>query len=211
VPELQLHLADEIVPLWRMTEKELGENGAPPPFWAFAWIGGQAIARYLLDHPDEVAGKRVLDVATGSGSCAIAAMKAGAASALAVDVDAFCTEAVALNAQANGVCVDFTKCDLLETDPPDTDLILAGDIWYEQPLATRILPWLQTAHGRGTRVLIGDPGRPYSPREGLILIADYHVPTSRELEDREVKWAGVYTFPLTYGRICPSQMSHTRT
>ena len=125
---------------------------------------GQALACYLLDHPDEVAGKRVLDVATGSGLCAIAAMKAGAAYALAADIDVFCAAAVALNARANGVRVAFSDRDLLAAAPPDTDLILAGDICYEQPLAGRALAWLQTAHARGTRVLIGDPGRTYFPR-----------------------------------------------
>jgi predicted nicotinamide N-methyase len=195
VPELHLHLADEITPLWRMTEEERGARGGPPPFWAFAWVGGQALARYLLDHPEDVAGKRVLDLATGSGLCAIAAMKAGAAYALAADVDVFCAAAVALNAWANGVRVAFTDRDLLADAPPDTDLILAGDICYEQPLAGRALAWLQTAHARGTRVLIGDPGRSYFPRTGLIRLADYQVPTTRELEDREVKRAGVFTFP----------------
>jgi predicted nicotinamide N-methyase len=166
----------------------------PPPFWAFAWIGGLALARYLLDHPGEVAGKRVLDFATGSGLCAIAAMKAGAAYALAADVDAFCEAAVALNARTNGVRVAFTDRDLLDADPPETDLILAGDICYEGPLAARALAWLQAAHRRGTRVLIGDPGRTYFPREALIRLAEYEVPTTRELEDTEVKWAGVFTF-----------------
>jgi predicted nicotinamide N-methyase len=194
VPELRLHLADEIMPLWRMIEEERGARGGPP-FWAFAWAGGQALARYLLDHPDEVAGKRVLDVATGSGLCAIAAMKAGAADALAADIDVFCAAAVALNARANRVHVAFTDRDLLAAAPPDTDLILAGDLWYEQPLAGRALAWLRTAHARGTRVLIGDPGRTYFPRAGLIRLADYQVPTTRELEEGEVKQAGVFTFP----------------
>jgi len=202
VPELQLYLADEVMPIWRMTEQELGEAGVPPPFWAFAWPGGQAIARYLLDHPEEVAGKRVLDVGTGSGLCALAAMKAGAASALAADIDVFSEEAVALNAQANEVSVAFTNRDLLDAHPAGTppalpawvsDLILAGDLCYEQPLAGRILAWLQAAHARGTRVLIGDPGRDYFSGEGLIRLATYQVPTTRELEDREVKQTGVFT------------------
>ena len=194
VPELQLYLADEVMPIWRMTEQELGEAGVPPPFWAFAWPGGQAIARYLLDHPEEVAGKRVLDVGTGSGLCALAAMKAGAASALAADIDVFSEEAVALNAQANEVSVAFTNRDLLDAHPAwVSDLILAGDLCYEQPLAGRILAWLQAAHARGTRVLIGDPGRDYFSGEGLIRLATYQVPTTRELEDREVKQTGVFT------------------
>jgi predicted nicotinamide N-methyase len=164
-----------------------------PPFWAFAWVGGQAVARYLLDHPADVAGKRVVDVGAGSGLCAIAALKAGAAHALAADVDPLCEEAVALNARANGVSVTFSGSDLLDADPPDTDLILAGDVCYEKPLAERVLSWLKRAHGRGVRVLIGDPGRPPFRREGLVRLADYQVPTTRELEDRPVKQTGVFT------------------
>lgn len=195
VPEVRLYLTDRIEPLWRAVEEERGERGVPPPFWAFAWAGGQAVARYLLDHPAEVAGARVVDFAAGSGLCAIAAMKAGAAGALAADVDPLSESAVALNAQANGVRVAFTGRDLLDADPPDADLILAGDVCYEQPLARRVLAWLRVAHARGTRVLIGDPGRTYFPRAGLIRLAAYQVPTTRELEDAEVKQAGVFTFP----------------
>jgi predicted nicotinamide N-methyase len=171
----------------------LGELGIPPPFWAFAWAGGQAIARYMLDHPEEVGGRRVLDFATGSGLVAIAAMKAGAASALASDIDDFCGPAVALNAEANGVEVAFTAEDLLEADPPAVDVIAAGDVWYEKPLAERAGAWLSAAHAQGTRVLIGDPGRTYFPREGLLQLADYRVATTRELEDTEVKRTGVWT------------------
>jgi predicted nicotinamide N-methyase len=196
VPELQLYLADEITPLWRMTEAELGARGVPPPFWAFAWVGGLALARYLLDHPAEVAGKQVVDFAAGSGLCALAALQAGAAAILAADIDPFCEAAVALNAEANGRRVAYTGRDLLAADPPVADLILAGDICYEQPLAARVLAWLQVAHARGTRVLIGDPGRSYFPHEGLVRLAAYEVPTSRELEDSVVKAAGVFTFPV---------------
>jgi predicted nicotinamide N-methyase len=194
VPELQLHLADEILPLWRLAGEQ-GDEPAPLPFWACVWVGGQALARYLLDHPEEVAGKRVLDFASGSGLCAIAAMKAGAAHALAADIDPIALEAVALNAQANGVSVDITNDDLLSATAPPTDLILAGDVCYEKPLAARVLPWLRAAHTQGTRVLIGDPGRPSFPRDALIQLARYPVPTSRELEDAEVKITGVFTFP----------------
>jgi predicted nicotinamide N-methyase len=193
-PELQLYLADEITPIWRMTEEALGELGLPPPFWAFAWAGGQALARYVLDGPDEVAGRRVLDFAAGSGIVAIAAMQAGAASALANDIDDFCAAAVALNAQANGVEVAFTAQNLLKAPPPEADVILAGDICYERPLAERVHAWLHAAHRRGTRVLIGDPGRTYFPREGLTRLAEYQVATTRELEDQEVKRTGVWTF-----------------
>jgi predicted nicotinamide N-methyase len=195
VPEIQLHLAAEITPLWRLTGAELGVQDLPPPFWAFAWAGGLALARYLLDHPRDVAGKTVLDFATGSGLCAIAAVKAGAASVLATDVDPFCAAAVALNAAANAVQVDFTSGDLLAGEPPAVDLILAGDICYEQPLATQALTWLRAAHAHGTRVLLGDPLRAYLPRDGLLQLAGYRVPVTQDLEALDVKAAGVFTFP----------------
>ena len=196
VPEVRLHLAHEALPIWQKTEEELGEIGLPPPFWAFAWAGGQAVARYVLDNPAVVAGKRVVDFAAGSGIVAIAAMKAGAASALAADIDGFCEPAVALNAGANGVEVAFTDRDLLDRPPPDeADVILAGDICYEQPLAGRVLAWLGAARDAGKTVLIGDPMRTYFPREGLIKLAEYQVPTTRELEDYEVKRTSVWTLP----------------
>ncbi len=194
-PELSLYVADEITPIWRMTEEALGEMGLAPPFWAFAWAGGQAIARYLLDNPDEVRGKAVLDFAAGSGMCAIAAMRAGAERALACDIDPFCRAAIALNAQANGVVVDSDIADLLGRPAPTVDVILAGDICYEKPLAERVLAWLTDAHAKGSRVLIGDPGRTYFPRAGLVRLADYQVATTRELEDFEIKRTGVWTFP----------------
>jgi len=194
-PELRLHLADEVTPIWRLTEEELGELGLPPPFWAFAWAGGQALARYLLDHPAEVAGKRVVDFATGSGLVAIAAMQAGAADVLAADIDPFCAAAVALNAEANGVAVAFTGADLLDAAPPAADLILAADICYEQPLAGQVMAWLAKARAAGTRVLIGDPGRSYFPKSGLTRLAEYRVPTTRELEDAEIKRTSVWALP----------------
>ncbi|MDR3512415.1 MAG: 50S ribosomal protein L11 methyltransferase [Caulobacteraceae bacterium] len=194
-PEIVLRLADEVTPIWRMTEEELGRIGLPPPFWAFAWAGGQALARYILDHPHEVAGKRVLDFAAGSGLVGIAAMKAGAASALCADIDDFCAAAVALNAEANGAPADFTDRNLLDAPPPDVEVIAAGDICYEKPLAERVLAWLAEARARGTRVLIGDPGRAYFPRQGLEKLAEYQVPTTRELEDMEVKKTAVYALP----------------
>ncbi len=194
-PEIRLHLADEITPIWRMTEEALEEIGLPPPFWAFAWAGGQALARYLLDNPDVVAGKRVIDFAAGSGIVAVAAMKAGAAHVLAADIDAFCGDAIALNAEANGVAVDFTGANLLDNAPPTVDVILAGDICYEKPLAARVMDWLTAARAAGTEVLIGDPGRTYFPREGLTKLAEYQVPTTRELEDMEVKKTAVWTLP----------------
>ena len=193
-PQIVLHVADEITPIWRMTEEALGEMGLQPPFWAFAWAGGQAVARYLLDNPGEAAGKSVVDFATGSGLVAIAAMKAGATSALGSDIDPFCAAAVALNAAANGVTVAYTARDLLQAPPPAVDLIVAGDVCYEKPIAERVLAWLAQAHARGTRVLIGDPGRTYFPREGLVTLARYEVPTTRELEDMEIKRSSVCTF-----------------
>ena len=159
------------------------------------WAGGQALARYVLDHPNQVAGRSVLDFASGSGLCAIAALRAGAETALAADIDPFCGAALGLNGAVNGVEAQFTDHNLLETEPPLVDVILAGDICYEKPLAEQVLAWLQTAHDRGTRVLIGDPGRSYFPRQGLERLADYQVATTRELEDQEVKRTGVWTFP----------------
>ena len=195
-PELRLHLADEITPIWRLTEERLAEIGLPPPFWAFAWAGGQAVARHVLDNPKLVAGRQVLDFATGSGLVAIAAMRAGAKGVLASDVDDFCGPAVALNAAANGVQVRYTASDLLEGPVPDRiEVILAGDICYEQPLAGRVLAWLTRARAEGRTVLIGDPMRTYFPREGLIKLAEYQVPTTRELEDFEVKRTSVWAFP----------------
>jgi predicted nicotinamide N-methyase len=192
-PELKLHLADQITPIWKMTEEALAELGLPPPFWAFAWAGGQALARYVIDSPAEVSGRRVVDFAAGSGIVGIAAMKAGAAQVLAADIDGFCVAAGALNAQANGVALDFTDRDLLDAPPPDVDVILAGDICYEKPLAERVMAWLGAAHARGVRVLIGDPGRSYFPRHGLQKLAEYQVPTTRELEDMDVKRTAVWT------------------
>ena len=194
-PELQLHLADEVTPIWRLTEEELGELGLPPPFWAFAWAGGQALARYLLDHPHEVTGKRVIDFATGSGLVAIAAMKAGAADVLAADIDPFCAAAVALNAEANDASVAFTAANLLDDPPPAADVILAADIFYEKPMAEAAMAWLGQARAAGARVLVGDPGRSYFPKAGLIHLAEYRVPTTRELEDAEVKRTSVWALP----------------
>ncbi|MFD1190638.1 class I SAM-dependent methyltransferase [Phenylobacterium conjunctum] len=194
-PELVLRLADEVTPIWRLTEEALQEIGLPPPFWAFAWAGGQALARYVLDHPDLVAGKRVIDFASGSGIVGIAAMKAGAASVLAADIDVFCGAALALNAEANGVEIAFTDQDLLDAPPPPADVILAGDICYEKPLAEKVMAWLAAGRAAGATVLIGDPGRSYFPREGLTKLAEYQVPTTRELEDQEVKKTAVWTLP----------------
>lgn len=195
-PELTLHLADEITPIWRMTEEALAEIGLPPPFWAFAWAGGQALSRYVLDHPETVAGRAVIDFASGSGIVAIAARVAGAGRVLAADIDPFCGAALALNAEANGVAAEFTDANLLEASPPAwAQVILAGDICYEKPLAARVMAWLGEARAAGATVLIGDPGRSYFPREGLLKLAEYQVPTTRELEDMEVKKTAVWALP----------------
>jgi predicted nicotinamide N-methyase len=194
-PELSLHLADEITPIWKLTEEALEEIGLPPPFWAFAWAGGQALARYILDHPEIVAGKRVIDFATGSGIVAIAAMKAGAASVLAADIDVFCQAAVGLNAEANGVAVGFTEVNLLDAPPPETDVLLAGDICYEKPMAEAVMDWLRQGRAAGAAVLIGDPGRTYFRKDDLLKLAEYQVETTRELEDFAVKRTSVWTLP----------------
>ncbi len=191
-PEISLWVADELTPIWRLTEEELGEMGVPPPFWAFAWAGGQALSRWLLDHPEEVAGKRVLDFAAGSGLVGIAAMKAGAASALCADIDPFCGAAVRLNGEANRVALTFTADDLLDAPPPEVDVICAGDVCYEKSMTERVLAWLGEAKARGVRVIIGDPGRTYFPKTGLEFLAEYRVPTTRELEDQEVKRSSVW-------------------
>lgn len=195
-PELILYLADEVTPIWRLTEDALSKIGLPPPFWAFAWAGGQALARYVMDNPSVVAGKSVIDFATGSGMVAIAAMKAGARRVLAADIDDFCEHAVSLNAEANGVAVAYTAANLLDAPPPPVDVILAGDICYEKPLATQVLAWLTAARAQGTTVLIGDPGRTYFPKGGLTKLAEYQVQTTRELEDMEVKRTAVWEFPV---------------
>ena len=191
-PEISLWLADEITPIWKLTEEELGGLGLPPPFWAFAWAGGQGLARWVLDHPEAFAGKTVVDFATGSGLVGIAAMKAGAAAVLCADIDPFCEAAVRLNAGANAVPLSFTAADLLDAPPPEVDVICAGDVQYEQPMAGRVMDWLKEARRQGARVLIGDPHRTYFRAEGLTFLAEYQVPTTRELEDFAVKRSSVF-------------------
>ncbi|MEO7054043.1 MAG: 50S ribosomal protein L11 methyltransferase [Rhizomicrobium sp.] len=188
VPEIRLHLASEVIPLWRKTEEELAEIGVPPPYWAFAWAGGQALARYLLDHPDLVIGKRVLDFGSGSGLVALAAAKAGAAHVSAADIDPFAIAAIARNAAVNNVNVETISENVIGTDDR-FDLILVGDMCYERPLAERLMAWLQTSRAD---VLLGDPGRSYFPKTGLTQLATYAVPTTRELEDREIRQTGVW-------------------
>lgn len=193
VPEIRLHLAHEAIDLWLKTEEELAEMGLPPPFWAFAWAGGQALGRFCLDHPEIVAGKRVLDFASGSGLVGIAAAKAGAAHVLCADIDIYAHAAIALNAEANGVAVEPISRDLIG-EAGDWDVILAGDILYEQGLAARVITWLEAEQARGITVLIGDPGRSYMPREKLTALATYEVQTIGALEDNEIKKTSVWKF-----------------
>ena len=188
VPEIKLYLASEVVPLWRATEEELAWIGVPPPYWAFAWAGGQALARHVLDHPDIVRGKQVLDIGSGSGLVGLAAMKAGAASVLAADIDAFACTAIRLNAAANACVITVTEEDKIGAPGP-WDVILVGDLFYERPLAERLLAWLTPL---GIPALLGDPGRNYFPKNGVEKLASYSVQTTRDLEDREIRETGVY-------------------
>lgn len=193
VPEIELHLADEAHDLWQRTEEELAEIGLPPPFWAFAWAGGQGLARHILDHPEIVRGKIVLDFASGSGLVAIAAAKAGATNVMACDIDPFCETAIRLNAAANGASIAFNSSDLVGTDG-GWDVILAGDVFYEKPFAERLVPWFAALRTRGADILVGDPGRSYLPKSGLEKLAVYEVPVTRALEDAEVKRTTVWRF-----------------
>jgi predicted nicotinamide N-methyase len=195
VPEISLHVADKAVPIWQKTEKELDALGLPPPYWAFAWAGGQALARYVLDHPDLVCGKRVLDLAAGSGLVAIAAAKAGAAPVIAAEIDAFAEHAIALNAEQNGAYIEVLIQDLLDRPPPRDpryDVILVGDLFYERDTAERALAFLERHAAAGARVLIGDPGRTYLPKQRLERLAEYAIPVIRDLEDLEIKRTAVW-------------------
>ena len=190
--EVRLHLADEVLPLCHAVQVETGDPDAAFPYWAFAWAGGLAIGRYLRDHPEAVAGRRVFDVASGSGLCVIAAMHAGAARATGAVIDAFATAAIALNARANGRRVTVVRRDVLDEEPPDVDVILAGDCWYDARLAQRVLAWLHRARDRGIDVLVGDPGRRDLPTDELVELASYDVRTTTELEDLERTQGRVY-------------------
>jgi predicted nicotinamide N-methyase len=187
VPEIRLRLATEITPIWQATEESLARGAVPPPFWAFAWAGGQALARYVLDHPAEAAGRFVLDFGAGSGVVAIAAAKAGAAGVLAAEIDHFAAAAIAMNAALNDVAVRVTTADVIDTADPRWEVVTAGDVCYEQPMAARVARWLAALAGDGCLVLLGDPGRAYLPASGLRERARYLVPTTRELEDREIR------------------------
>lgn len=186
VPELRIHQADEPIGLWELTEGEF-RSEQPPPFWAFAWAGGQALARYLLDHPSTVAGRRVLDLACGSGLVAVAAARCGAVRINAVDIDPFAVAAAGLNARANGVTVHAVRADVLDDDPGDTEVVLAGDVFYSATMADRVLRFLLRATAAGARVLVGDPGRAYLPRPRFRELAHYDVPVPPALESVRVK------------------------
>ncbi len=198
VPEVKLHLAHESVPLWQKTEEELGEMGLAPPFWAFAWAGGQALARYILDHPEIVKEKSVIDLASGSGLVGIATMKAGAKQVLAADIDLFSAAAIALNAKLNDVAMSITTNDILASPLPSADVLLIGDLFYEQSLAARVFQVAEAAQAQGMTVLIGDPGRSYLPKDRLEKCAEYSVPVSRDLEDAEIKRSAVWQLRQNY-------------
>ena len=194
VPEIQLHLAEESLPIWQKTEEELGETNLPPPYWAFAWAGGQALARYLLDNPQLVRGKRVLDLGSGCGLSAIAALKAGATSVVASDIDTMALAATGLNAAANVTAIETVADDLLAAAPAGTfDVILVGDLFYERELASRVLTFIEAAHAAAL-ILIGDPKRNYFPNGRFEVAAEYHVPVTRELEDAEIKKTAVWCY-----------------
>jgi predicted nicotinamide N-methyase len=192
-PEMRLHLADEAVALWTKTEAELRASGLPPPFWAFAWAGGQALARWIGDHRERVVGRRILDFASGSGIVAIAAALAGAAKVEASEIDPFAQAAIALNASENGVAVEVLSEDVIGADR-GWDVVLAGDVAYERDMAAAVFAWLEGLARRGALALVGDPRRSYLALDRLECVAEYSVPTTRALEDAEIKRAGVFTF-----------------
>ncbi|MFN8734319.1 MAG: class I SAM-dependent methyltransferase, partial [Hyphomonadaceae bacterium] len=190
-PEIALHLADEAVALWQLSAEELDQQGLPLPFWAFAWAGGQALARYLLDNPDLVSGKQVHDLASGSGVVAIAAKLSGAGGVTAVDIDPYAIAAIELNASANGVSLLTLQGDIIG-QPLLADVLLVGDLFYEREIAEPLFSWLKQCQRAGILVLIGDPGRTYLPKEGLIELACYQIEVSRELEDQDIKVTRVW-------------------
>jgi predicted nicotinamide N-methyase len=192
VPEIKLHLAEESLPIWQKTEEELEARNIPPPYWAFAWAGGMALARYILDHASVVAGRHVLDLGSGSGLAAIAAAKAGAATVQAAEIDAFAIAAITLNAEANGVCVMTIERDLLADAQASAEVLLVGDLFYERGLAERTLAYCEQARAHQALVLVGDPQRSYFPRDRFEPLAEYAVPVTRELEDAEIKRTAVW-------------------
>ncbi len=192
VPELRLHVADDVVALWEAMEAADGGAGEAPPFWAAAWPGGQALARYVLDTPDAVAGRAVLDLGSGSGLVALAARLAGAGTALASDVDPFSRTAVGVNAGLNGVTGVSVTGDVLGRDPAGIDVVLAGDVCYDREMTERVLPFLDRVRDRGCEVYVGDPGRPYLPRDRLQVVVAYDVP---ETEGTGLRRTTVWRLP----------------
>lgn len=192
VPEISLYLASAITPLWRATEESFARQNIPPPFWSFAWPGGQAMARYILDNPDHVKNKRVFDFASGSGLIALAAKKAGASDVIANDVDPLAIVAMALNADANHLSITSLHQNMVHKALPDVDVIIAGDFCYEWPMAGYAIEWLRALVLEGKTVLFADPGRPHAPKDDIEELAIYDVPTTREVEDREVKETRVF-------------------
>jgi len=190
VPEILLHQADEAIALWERTERS-ASGQQPPPFWGFAWAGGQALARYVLDNPALVSRREVLDLAAGSGIVAIAAAKAGAASVTAVDIDPLSLAAVAANSSVNAVTVTGIERDVLD-EPPSADVVLAGDVFYSREMATRMMAYFERAAAGGAKVLVGDPGRAYLPRAALREVASYDVPVVATLEDAAIKHTTVW-------------------
>ncbi|MGU3573950.1 class I SAM-dependent methyltransferase [Brucellaceae bacterium C25G] len=193
VPEIKLYLADEAHDLWHKTEAELAVIGLPPPFWAFAWAGGQGVARYILDNPELVRDKHILDFAAGSGLVGIAAMKAGARSVVGADIDVFTMPAMTLNAAANKVELTTISENLIGQDL-GWDVVLAGDVFYDKAFADLLIPWLRQLARRGVLVLMGDPGRAYLPEDDLSEQAFYQVPVTRALEDADIKNTRVWRF-----------------
>ncbi len=193
VPEIKLHLADEAHELWHKTEEELQQSGLQPPFWAFAWAGGQGLARHILDNPACIAGKSVIDFATGSGLVAIAAKMAGATSVFAVDIDPFCGDAVDINSRLNNVKLEFSNQNLIGQNFT-SQVLLAGDIFYDRAIAAAITPWFQTISKNGCTIFVGDPGRSYLPRQFLTLLSEHEVHVTRALEDADVRKTNVWQF-----------------
>jgi len=192
VPEIVLHLAAESLPIWQKTEEQLGEMNVPPPYWAFAWAGGQAVARYMLDTPEICRGLPVLDLGAGSGISAIAAAKAGAGHVLAADIDVLALAAASLNGKANNVYIDVTGVDLLAHPSPRDGVLIVGDLFYERDLADRVLGFIDSAKLAGCTVYVGDPQRSYFPRDRFEKLIEYQVPVTRELEDAEIKRTAVW-------------------
>jgi predicted nicotinamide N-methyase len=198
VPEIRLYQASDPISVWQQAELAAGQTGLDPPFWAFAWAGGQALARYLLDHQRGVRGRRVIDIASGSGLVAIAAAGAGAAAVTAYDIDPLAVAAIRVNADANGAAVLAVCADVLDRDgplSPGTDLVLVADAFYERDLARKVMRFLEHACAPGTSVLVGDFGRAYLPRDRLRPLATYEVPGQRVLEDTDIKRTTVWTLP----------------